>query len=510
MTRVVIRADASHRIGHGHVMRCLTLGTELRARGAEVAFVCREHPGHLCDLVADRGFPVQRLPLAHAQDAQSDAAWLGASSGEDAAATLAAAPGMVDWVIADHYAIGAEWERSVAPGTRKVMVIDDLANRPHECDLLLDQNHVAALESRYDGLLPASSRRLLGPRFAMLQREYAALRNSMRARQTPPVRLLIAFGGADRFDLTSRCLSAAMSLKRADMEIDVVMSGDSPCREAVEMLAATGAAVRVHHALPSLAPLIASADLGIGAGGGTSWERLCLGLPSLVITLADNQRPIAEALARDGYVVSLGDAAGVGEGAIATALAALLDALPDREWSERCMRLVDARGASRVAAALMADHDTLLCARPATVADEALLLEWANDPVNRANSFSPAEITAASHRAWLAARLGSPSCRIFVVETSDGHPVGQVRLDAGAVGWVIDYSIAPEHRGCGLGNRLLRAALAAFASAEPHARLIGVVKGDNEASNGVFARLRFAREQAGETVRWTASTDALS
>lgn len=499
MTRVVIRADASHHIGHGHVMRCLTLATELRARGAEVVFRSREHPGHLCDAVAERGFAVQRVPLERAQPPESDAAWLGASSEEDAAATLAAMPGDVDWVIADHYAIGAEWERAVAAGTRRLMVIDDLANRPHECDLLLDQNYVAERESRYDGLLPARCVRLLGPAYAMLHPEYARLHDRMAPRSGRIATVLIAFGGADAPNVTGRALEAVLSAD-GSVVADVVLSGQSPHAAGIRDRYSHESRVLVHEAVPSLASLMARADLAIGAAGTTSWERLCLGLPSLLVTLADNQRPIARALDAEGLARWLGDSEDLDDDRLSAQIRAAVAAGVDEEWSRACLAIVDGRGVQRVATVLLAARSDHVTVRHAVLRDEDLLLAWANDPLTRRNAFSSATIAPSSHRVWFWRRMRDVDNVFLYIAELAGEPIGSVRFERLREAWEIHYSVSPLFRGRGLGAVMLAAALQRFRCDEPDGALVGHVKSENAASRRIFETLGFTSSVARDGV----------
>lgn len=161
----VFRTDASLDIGTGHVMRCLALAQALRARGATCQFVCRDSPGNLITMVRERGFTVAPLPQSAGGDAGScDSDWM-----RDAEQTVAALRGhTAQWMIVDHYALDARWERVVRPVCRQLMVIDDLANRPHECEILLDQNLHSQAEPRYRALTPASCKHLLGPVHALL------------------------------------------------------------------------------------------------------------------------------------------------------------------------------------------------------------------------------------------------------------------------------------------------------------------------------------------------------
>lgn len=488
---VVFRADASTRIGTGHVMRCLTLAESLRRAGDTVRFVSRERPGHLCNVVERRGIPVHRLPAAEAGESHG---WLGVEWSRDARETRDAMAGgpHADWLVTDHYGVDERWERTLRDTAGSVLAIDDLADRRHACDALLDQNLVADAEGRYDGLVPRYCRTLLGPRYALLQPEYAKLRANAHPRRGAIRRVLLFFGGADLTDLTARGIRAFLSLGRRDVTLDVVLPDSASPAASARMLAQGHENVVLHERLPTLAPLMQRADLAIGGGGATSWERLCLGLPALVVTLADNQRAIAEELHRRRLVEWLGHENEVDERLLAQALQAQLERGADEEWSSRALAAVDGQGTQRVVEALRSS-DVGLRARNVTADDEQLLLDWANDTETRRNAFTQDPIAPDVHHRWLTERLRrGEDCRFYIVETSGGTPVGQVRFDRVGDRWVVSYSIARAHRGKGMGRRVLAVALAQLHATGGPGAVEGHVKPDNAPSHTVFRSLGFA------------------
>lgn len=484
--QVVIRTDASSRIGSGHVMRCLTLADCLVRDGAEVTFVCREHDGNLIDLIERKGFALARLPRPTPDGGLTDyAAWLGVSQAEDAAQTAQAMGGShADWIVVDHYGLDAEWEATMRPHASRLLVVDDLANRRHDCDALLDQNLVASFEHRYDTLLDSGAVRLLGPHYALLQPEYAALAVAHAAATAANPRILIFMGGADR-GTTLKAVKGLLALGRRDLTCDIVMANTNPDSTEVRRLIADHPNMEIHDFLPSLAPLMARASLAVGAGGATSWERLCLGLRAVVIILADNQRAITDELERRGLVTVAGEAASVTAEDFRRAIDTELRNHPARVPAAA----IDGRGAERVAAILTVNADTPLVMRPVAAADEAMLLDWANDTLVRSNAFNPEPIAPDGHHRWLSARLSDQAhCRFLIAETRSGVPLGQVRFDRRDDVWVIDYSVAPHYRGRGLGRPILQAAIRQM---QPGERLVGEVLAKNLASHKVFRSLGF-------------------
>jgi UDP-2,4-diacetamido-2,4,6-trideoxy-beta-L-altropyranose hydrolase len=465
-----------------------------------VYFVCREHDGHLCALVEERGFNVHRLLASNAapqaENTPAHTTWLGAAWQEDSEQTRAAiesAGVKPDWLIVDHYAIDRRWESALRESVGRIMVIDDLADRYHDCDLLLDQNLVAQMHTRYANKVPTACGLLLGPEYALLQPIYAELHDRIPPREGPIQRILIFFGGADGDNLTGRTLAAFLRLDRPDIEVDVVIAVGSPYTDAIRQQAVGHGNIHLHSGLPTLAPLMTKADLAIGAGGATSWERLCLGLPTLVVTLAENQCPIADGLSQLGLIRWLGHQDAVDGATIAQELDKLIQRGLDADWSLRCLAAVDGNGISRVRTALTVREDTPLQARHARLTDEALLLEWANDPTTRRNAFSHEPIPAATHRCWFRDRLRNlDGSRLYIIETTDGVPLGQVRFERSGQAWEVHYALAPSFRGRGLGRPLLDAAMQKLRADNMRGALIfGQVKGGNQPSRKVFESLGF-------------------
>ena len=353
---IVFRVDSSVQIGTGHLMRCLTLADVLRAKKTTVSFICRELPGNLCDFIERKGFGTYRLPFITAHDDNQNPGytqWLGVGWKEDAEqikAILVKEDKAIDWLIIDHYALDRQWETMLRPYVKKMMVIDDLANRNHNCDLLLDQNLYENMETRYKGLVPEHCQILLGPKYALLRSEFREERRNLRQRDGNVQRILIFFGGSDPTNETSKALEALRLLNRPDIAVDVVIGASNTHANEVEALASNIPDTICHFHVENMAELMALADLSIGAGGTATWERCCVGLPSLVITIAENQRDIAENLAQNGSIINLGWYESIKESDINSTLENFL-ANPDRirQMSLKGMQLVDADGTNKVA-----------------------------------------------------------------------------------------------------------------------------------------------------------------
>lgn len=311
--KIVFRADASIEIGTGHVMRCLTLADALSSRGAACHFICREHAGNLIEYVRSKGYATHSLPIIDVADTNlAHSHWLGSTQAQDAEAC---APILAilkpDWLVVDHYALDAKWEGLLAPHYRYLMVIDDLADRAHDCDLLLDQNFGRAADD-YRAWVPSDCILLCGSAYALLRPEFAELREySLQRRTTPQLKhLFINMGGVDKDNVTSKVLDA---LRHAplphDCEITVVMGATSPwLAEVKERATAMPWHATVRAGVDRMAQLMADSDLAIGAAGATSWERCCLGVPTIMMVLAKNQHSIAQSLSDAGAAILLDSA----------------------------------------------------------------------------------------------------------------------------------------------------------------------------------------------------------
>ena len=342
---VVFRADASITIGTGHVMRCLTLAEALREAGAESAFVCRELEGNLFGLIRARGFEVHVLPGL--EPPTDPLTWTAAHPQEDAAQMASFLRTPADWLVVDHYGLERHWESEMREHADRLMVIDDLADRAHDCDLLLDQNDLWN-PARYDALAPAHCQKLLGPAYALLRDEFRTARERWPREVGEVARAFVFFGGTDPTNETSKALRALQRWREGKrLDLDVVIGGGNPHRAEVESLVSAMPNALLHVQATHMAELMARADLSLGAGGSTTWERFCLGLPSLVVTTAANQETVSKALAEDDYHLLLGDHASVNEEEIVWGLEQLTPA-QRRLFARRGGSLVDGRGACRV------------------------------------------------------------------------------------------------------------------------------------------------------------------
>ncbi|MGD1875918.1 MAG: UDP-2,4-diacetamido-2,4,6-trideoxy-beta-L-altropyranose hydrolase [Kiloniellaceae bacterium] len=465
--RAIFRADASSDLGSGHIMRCLTLADSLSGLGWNCGFAVAPGSTDAAPALARAGYETCTL----------DGGGGGGGDGETESLRRHWPDG-TDWLVVDHYARDRGFETACRPWAARIMVVDDLADRPHDCDILLDQALNRA-PAAYSGLVPPGCRLLLGTRYALLRPEFAGLRTAALQRprgQTAPLRLLVSLGGTDPDNVTALALDGIErsglaldgtpdSAPENTVTVDVVVGAGCPWREEIAARVAAMPGVRLHVGPNDLAAMMAQADLAIGAAGTSSWERCCLGLPTVMLVLADNQLENARQLSAARAVRLVDGAAGDLADAIA---AALHDLDADREalqdLSTQAAALCDGLGARRTRLSLLPPQPTKdgrgVTLRLAGTHDEATLLHWQQQPAIRNLARNPRIPTPAEHRRWFAERLHADDCFITMIEHGDAV-AGMLRLDR------VKDSEAPEafevsivvdeaHRGAGVGLGALK------------------------------------------------------
>ena len=413
-------------MGGGHAVRCLTLADALDEAGWRVAFATSPETLDTVPALGESGH--ERLTVPDTPQ-------------EEAAALSARLPGGVALLVVDHYGRDAAFETALRGWARRVLVIDDLADRPHDCDILLDQT-AGRCAGRYERLVPKTCRLLLGGEYALLRPQFARTRSAAldrrRRRGGACGRILLSMGAADADNLTVAMLEVIAAAGLApEVEVDVVLGHAAPFLDEVRAKAAAWPGrISVHAGLGDVADRMARADLAIGAAGTTSWERCCLGLPSLLVVTAENQRDIAAALeSRAAAVILEPGSLPVAAAAALSGLAA--DAERRAAMSRAAAAICDGRGALRAVLALqepeMADDGRPVTLRLAEPADSDAMLEWQRDRRSRRFSRNSQPPEREEHERWFAARLGDPDGLLAVILHGD-RCAGVVRLDPSGEG----------------------------------------------------------------------------
>ena len=332
----VIRADASTSIGSGHVMRCLTLAHRLKKeKNAKVDFVMRVLPGNLIGVVEKQGFEVLKLPPANQKYSLSGyGLWLTVPMDVDAQQTIEVLQhylqehgcDSVDILIIDSYALDEQWEQELRSYCNKIMVIDDLANRRHDCDILLDQNFYLNKDVRYAGLVPEHCKMLLGPEHALLREEFREAKKHLRKRDGTIKNILVFYGGSDLTNETEKAIKALVQLhdEGYSFTADIITGLSNSRRGKIEKICNKYHFLHYYCQVSNMAEFMNKADLMLGAGGSTTWERLYMELPALVTAVAENQIQGCEDCSQAGVIDYLGESEKVTVDVIVNALLAQL------------------------------------------------------------------------------------------------------------------------------------------------------------------------------------------
>ncbi|HEX5128044.1 MAG TPA: UDP-2,4-diacetamido-2,4,6-trideoxy-beta-L-altropyranose hydrolase [Rhodocyclaceae bacterium] len=496
--RVAFRTDASSQIGLGHAMRCVALAQALSALGATVFFIARHMPASTAARIRDLGFGLFMLepassgqPLVKTNEYEE---WLGVPWLADAEQTLQVLSdeGRVDWLVVDHYALDERWETVTSAATNHIAAIDDLDNRSHHCDLLIDHNPSLSDTPRYTTHTPSNCLRLLGPRYALLRPEFADARGDAAPVRNKLKRLLISLGGADPAGVTGHALAALLPLAFEGFALDVVLGSASTQRAAVEKAVAAIPSAKLHVDVADMTSLYLAADLAVGAAGTSVWERCSLGLPTILLTLADNQRAGAQALAERGACIHLGSATAQHMVAM-TGLVRALAQSPG--WlsilSRTAAAVCDGYGASRVAAR-MESFDMRL--RAVVVADVEALWNWRNDEINRRYAIDPRPIPRDAHQEWFEARMSDDDCILLIAEDNVG-PIGVLRYEIIDLRATVSVYLVPGRHGQGRGGVLLLAGERWLRSNRSDVYAIEAeILIDNQASLNVFAESGYVEQ----------------
>jgi len=473
-------------IGTGHVMRCLALAQTWQDAGGEVLFVLVSSVPALEARLKAEGLDVVHLASE-------------AGSADEVKQTLALASNRgAAWVVADGYQFGAQYQREIKHAGLCLLFVDDYGHASrYSADVILNQN-IYAEESLYLERDP-NTHLLLGTRYALLRREFWPWCG--RRRDTPALarKVLVTLGGGDPDNVTLKVIRAMQQIEIDGLEAIVVVGYGNPHLEtlAAEVRNATPN-IRLVSQVENMPEIMAWADVAISAGGTTNWELASMGVPNLVVVLADNQRAIAEGLARAGVAINLGWFKQISDKQIAKALESLLPAEEQRlNMSELGQRLVDGKGALRVRRHLMG---TVCRLRRVLETDCQLLWDWANEPDARASALSSKPIPWDEHVEWFRGKLQDPNCLMFIALDDHDTPVGQIRFDVEGYQAAIDISIEKRRRGAGYGSELIRIATDEIFSTTGVRAVHAFVKYDNQESIGAFEKANFRRLWV-ETVR---------
>jgi len=335
---IFIRVDSSTKIGYGHFMRCMALADTLQ-KNFEINFITRSLEGSLISDIQKKGFGIFRFysnseKINEKNDAQKTISLIKKHSGPK------------NILIVDNYQLSKKWETDVKPFVHKLIVIDDLSNRSHNCDLLIDQNLHTKVNGLYKGLIPSNCIKLIGPKFSMIRKEFRMMRKSVKPRTFPIKKILVSFGGSD---IENQTLVALNSIKKMNgkINVDVVVGKANKCKKTLKIFCNKNKHFTYYEQIDNIADLMLSSDLSIGSSGSTTWERCCLGLPAIVSISSNDQRDIANSLSRKKCIINLGDVKKLKESSYINVITNLKKN-DLRNMSKNSMSLVDGNGTQRI------------------------------------------------------------------------------------------------------------------------------------------------------------------
>jgi UDP-2,4-diacetamido-2,4,6-trideoxy-beta-L-altropyranose hydrolase len=476
--KLLIRADASTEIGSGHLMRCLALAQAWQETGGGVCFALAWPAPALEARLQAEGMDVTHLTGVEA------------GSLADAEATIALAQQQTAaWIVLDGYHFDVAYQRQIKQAGLRLLFIDDYAHASHYyADIVLNQNIYAQAEM-YASREPFT-RLLLGTEYLLLRREFWAWRDWQRPIPDKARKILVTLGGSDPDNVTLTVIQALQHLPEDDWEAIVLVGGQNPHVQTLATAVAADPCIQLRQNAANMPDLMAWADIAVSAGGSSSWELCFMGVPTLLIVLADNQRPVAKGLANQGAAEELGWYASIQPTHITQSLQALLPDLDKRmQLSQTGHRLVNGDGARSVAMQL---QGWSLILREVQADDCRLVWEWANDPVTRSNSFSSDMIAWDEHVAWFTTKLTDPRSYFYLAFNSQDQPVGYVRFqqidDTEAD---ISVAVAPEQRRRGYGTKLICQGVERLWQNTNISRINAYIKPDNLASRHIFAKAGF-------------------
>jgi len=473
--KVLFRTDASAATGTGHAMRCLALAQAIGDAGGTSLFI------------GDLGAAASRRLRSEGFELRAVGAPGGTRDDARVTAELAGAEA-VDWIVVDGYHLGSSYRRHLSGRAWRLMAIDDQAADLAAADAWVNGNLFAS-PPMYDEA-DAEADVLAGPRYALLRREFWRTTRPM-VRRARARRVLVTFGGSDPAEMTPVAIAALAGVSPPP-EVRVLVGGDDGAGRPGSLARRTGFSVDVD--VVDMTEPLAWADLVVGAAGTSALEYAWARLPSIVVSVADNQRPVAAAVDRLGIGLDATTPAGAGPEALGAVIGALLkDDQRLVEMGEASDALVDGSGAKRVAGLLGGES---LALRPVTPVDEEVLLTWANDPVARAASFQSGTIAPAEHAAWFADRLADPNARLYVGE-QDGRPVGLVRFAVADETATISVNVGPTSRMRGVGTRLIDHGCRRLLRERGVTAFHAYIRAGNEASVRAFTAAGFARADRG-------------
>lgn len=502
---LIFRADATAVIGTGHIMRCIALAQAWQDRGGNVTFLSHCKSDSLQQRIQDEGF--EFIPIEKPHPDPSDLTQT--LNVQKRYAPISMPYALRPWITIDGYHFTPDYQKTIRDAGIRLLVIDDMNHLPrYHADILLNQNiHAKKLNYSCD----KDTVQLLGCEYALLRREFLKYKDQKHDIPDKAKNILVTMGGADSNNVTLKVINAFKLLDDPDLKVKFLVGPNNPHIDTLENALHNSTCALLNRDplwgvqsdcsmclvlnATNMPEIMAWADMAVSAGGSTCWEMAFMGLPSLVITLADNQIGVAEGLAKNGASIDLGWHGSI---SVKQCCQALKEIVRDKNkrscLSERGQKLINGKGKQQIIRAIRSGQIKL---RRAQEADCALLWKWANDPEVRQSAFNSKSIAWKDHQTWFSKKLNDLDCIIYIALNRYDFPIGQIRFDIKDSIAEIDCSIDKEFRGMGLGRVLLKRGIELCCAEKGNPITIrGCVKTENELSNRAFQSAGFLK--AGE------------
>ena len=334
MRRIYFRCDASTSIGSGHVIRCITLANFLKKKKFDTIFISKKLNGNLFSLILKEKHKI--ISLSKKSTMKNEV--------KEIFKKLKNFNNKKDWMVVDHYSIGKKWESKIITKIPKLFVIDDLCDKFHLGNVLLNQNYLPGIKKKYRKVLSSKTKTLLGPKYAILNPEYKKARKNVNLKKDKKfTRVIIFFGGADDKNFTIKCLNIFLKYNLQNIKLDVVIGQSNKKKKIIKSMVKDTKYANLHIQISSLCALMRSADFYLGSGGTTTWERCSLGLPSIVIATGKNQISYNQELDKKGVLKYLGTAEKVNEKQIMSAILKFISSKSNK-MSENAKKITDGKG----------------------------------------------------------------------------------------------------------------------------------------------------------------------
>jgi UDP-2,4-diacetamido-2,4,6-trideoxy-beta-L-altropyranose hydrolase len=508
---IAIRADASTRIGYGHIMRCLTLADAFVTNfnsSISINFICHRLPNKLSEKIKANGFSVINIDSDVEQDE-----WSQSHDAQQCIQVLSALNknNNIDLLIQDHYQLNLPWQQALHPYTSFLLVIDDLADRPHQADFLLDQTFERKAKD-YQGLVNESCQLFVGESYILLRDEFTQLISQAKQNRENSKainNIMVSLGGMDPDNVTAKVLNSLIqwqSYHQAQnqhnrLSVNVVMGSSAPYLESIKALCQQHSWLNLHQDCNNMAELMLAADLAIGASGSSAWERCSLGLPTLSIEIADNQALVSKNLANFGAIVNLSTAEHCKEQDIIDALkSSMTDNKKYQQMVEQCFKCCDGQGAQRLFSKISSTINSALTPatnsqemnsnitlRAAIIDDLDLVFAWQSQSEIRRFSRNPKPVKYQEHCTWFTSALVNKKKNIFIIIEND-EPLGMLRLDKiESAGFELSILVDPKIQG---GN-IATSAISAIPIIFRNISIYAFVHPDNKASHRLFKKANF-------------------